>query len=448
MKNNILSKARKSAGKIHFLNNAKGLTSQAGLVPVVKFLDRMGVPESLDKLVAHHRGNSAVYTLTDVMLLTSVGLIGGATSFCKTVAVWSDDVLRQAGGWSRIPDDSTFGRIFKEVSEEQIMCLESANHHVRGKIWKTALRAGQSKIGAIRQIVVDVDSTVITVFGYPEGAEKGYNPKKKGALSYHPIMAFCCDTKEIMQAWYRSGSAYTSNGIVEFMKQLLAHLPGRIRIVFRGDSGFFDGALLAFLESLGHGYLIKVKLKNLRTLMEKQEWTEIPDKPGWEQCVFQHECSGWGKSRSFVAVRSEQEEKPEAQLKLMEIKRYDYFCYVGTEQLSPWATHKEYGKRATCETWIDEAKNQVGVGQIRTGEFLANAALFHCAVLAYNTIRWMALMSGSTQLRSWEIQSFRTYLVRMAGKLLTGNKQLRIKTPKNHLYKNEWSDWVAVGLGL
>jgi hypothetical protein len=73
--------------------------------------------------------------------------------------------------------------------------------------------------------------------------------------------------------------------------------------------------------------------------MEKQEWTEIPDKPGWEQCVFQHECSGWGKSRRFVAVRSEQEEKPEAQLKLMEIKRYDYFCYVGTEQLSPWATH-------------------------------------------------------------------------------------------------------------
>ncbi|SCN46580.1 hypothetical protein BAZMOX_518265_0 [methanotrophic endosymbiont of Bathymodiolus azoricus (Menez Gwen)] len=32
----------------------------------------------------------------------------------------------------------------------------------------------------------------------------------------------------------------------------------------------------------------------------------------------------------------------------------------------------------------------MGLGKIRTNQFLANAALFHCAVLAYNTVRWMA----------------------------------------------------------
>ncbi len=40
-------------------------------------------------------------------------------------------------------------------------------------------------------------------------------------------------------------------------------LPDGQRIVFRGDSGYFVGALLDYLDSLGHGYLIKVKLKNL-----------------------------------------------------------------------------------------------------------------------------------------------------------------------------------------
>jgi hypothetical protein len=32
---------------------------------------------------------------------------------------------------------------------------------------------------------------------------------------------------------------------------------------------------------------------------------------------------------------------------------YDYFCYVTTEAFAPWQTHKKYGERATCETWIE-----------------------------------------------------------------------------------------------
>ena len=67
--------------------------------------------------------------------------------------------------------------------------------------------------------------------GTQEGAAKGYNPKKKGALSYHPQLAFLAGSKEILQAWFRTGSAYTSNGVVDFVKQLLAHLPNRMRII-------------------------------------------------------------------------------------------------------------------------------------------------------------------------------------------------------------------------
>ena len=117
-----------------------------------------------------------------------------------------------------------------------------------------------------------------------------------------------------------------------------------------------------------------------------------------------------------------------------------------SEPLSPWQAHKKYGERATCETWIDEAKNQMGLGQIKTGEFLANSALFQCAVLAYNTVRWMAMMSGNAMLQRWEIQTVRTFLVRVAGKLLVGSRQLTLNTPRDHLYPGAWDDWVAVGM--
>ena len=62
---------------------------------------------------------------------------------------------------------------------------------------------------------------------------------------------------------------------------------------------------------------------------------------------------------------------------------------------------------------------------IKSGNFVASSLIFQCAVLAYNTIRWMmALLSDNKQLKRWEVQTVRTYLIRTAGKLLTGGKQL------------------------
>jgi len=439
--------ARNPTGKVHMPATATGLTSQAGLIPIVKFLQRIGFEKTVNQTVPHQRGEHADYQLTDGIFLTLVGMIGGAGSIAKLCGVWSDGVLRKIAGWTKVPVDTTIGRLFKEVTEKQISQFESLNHRLRGQIWRMANRSGASKVGLNRDQWVDIDSSVDSVCGTQEGAAKGYNTKKKGALSYHPQLAFLAGSKEILQAWFRTGSAYTSNGIVEFVKQLLAHLPNRMRIIVRADSGYFVGALLDLLDAYGHGYLIKVKLKNLIILLTQQQWAAIVGQPGWEQCVFDYRCGEWKVTRRLVAVRQRQPKKESPQLDLLETTEYDYFCYVTTEALTPWQTHKKYGERATCETWIEESKGQMGMGKIRTASFLANAALFHSAVLAYNTLRWMAIMSGSPMLRQWEPETIRTYLIRVAGKLLTGNRQLTVKTPDNHLYPKVWDDWVAVGLG-
>ena len=439
------SSARCATGKVHLPATATGLTSQAGLIPVVKFLDRIGFDDLVRQTVPHTRGENASYQLADMMLFTLVGMIGGATSIAKLCAVWSDGVLAKLAGWLRLPVETTVSRVFKEVEEWQISQLETLNHRLRGRIWRKARRAGVSRVGLLPAQWVDIDSTVDSVCGRQEGAAKGYNPKKKGALSYHPQLAFWTDSKEIIQAWFRTGSAYTSNGVVDFVKQLLAHLPSRMRLIIRADSGYFVGILLDLLDRLGHGYLIKVKLKNLNRLLAQQHWSAISGQPGWEQCRFTHRCGGWSVSRTFVGVRQALVQADSPQRQLFEITEYDSFCYVTTETLTPWQAHKKYGERATCETWIEEAKGQMGMGRLRTARFLANAALFHCAVLAYNTLRWMALLSGNATLRQWEPETLRTYMIRMAGKLLTGNRQLTLKTPANQLYPQAWADWAAVG---
>mgnify|MGYP001813131718 FL=1 len=127
------------------------------------------------------------------------------------------------------------------------------------------------------------------------------------------------------------------------------------------------------------------------------------------------------------------------------MKHADFFCYVVTDCQTPWQAHKQYGQRATCETWIEEAKNQTALAHIKTDDFWANSALFQSAILAYNTIRWMALLSGNTLLRRWEPATVRTFLIRVAAKFTTGSNQQKLTIPDRILYTAQWDDWVAVG---
>ena len=446
-KNNKRS-ARVSSKKVTISNTAKGLTSQAGLLPVVKFLRHTGMLTLIQDTVEHERGDNALYDAADTIFLTVIGIIGGARSLQAVTTIWADGVLRLLAGWLSIPDNSTFGRLFRTFHERQVSQMETLNHRLRGKFWRQALRSGKSTIAARQCRVVDVDSTVKTAYGKQQGVKKGYNPFRKGKSSFHPLLAFCEETKEILQGWLRSGDAYTSIGVVEFMKQLLAHLPQRQHILFRGDSGFFNGELFDLLDRHYHGYLVKVKLKGLKKLLAGQEWESIFGHPGWEQSVFWHQCGNWKHNRRFVAVRQEKpKDQQSAERELFELKEYDYFCYVTTEEMAPWQIHKSYGKRATCETWIEEAKNQMALSHLKMDDFWGSSALFQCAVLAYNTVRWMALCSGDKDLKRWEPSTIRAFLIRVAGRIRTGSRQLGLNTPRNHLYPNQWDAWVMVGLG-
>lgn len=439
--------ARTAPQKLHIEKGARGLTTQAGLIPVTQFLRKHQISSLIEKTLKHERGANALYEAVDGILLAVVGIVGGARALTGIVSVWSDKVLSRVAGWTSIPDDSSLGRLFKSFTMRHVSEMETLNHAMRARIWRYALRHGRDLVGARRVISIDVDSTEKTVYGKQEGAAKGYNPHKKGAVSYHPLLAFCTETKEILQGWFRAGNAYTSNGVVEFTKQLLAHLPDKTKIFFRADSGFFVGDLLSLLEAGCHDFLIKVKMRNLNAVLADQHWVAIPGHPGWEQCEFWYKCGTWSKSRQFVALRQEQKSDPALPATLFEIKKYDYFCYVVSKlDNCPWTTHKRYGKRATCETWIEEAKNQMALAAIKTNSFLANAALFQCAILAYNTQRWMALCSGDQTLRRWEPVTLRAFIIRVGGLFRTGSRQLKLQVPEKMLYQQQWNAWEEVAL--
>jgi len=432
----------KSSPSVRMTGGGKNLTSNAGLIPVIKFLEKMRFHNLFQSTVAHQRkGMNARWKLEDGVAMSLLSIVAGARSMDGIVRLWhSDRVLSRLANRTTVMAATTLSRLFKTVGDEQVIQLELLNHRLRKRAWQQAGRFIPVR-GEGQSIWIDVDSTVKTVYGNQEGAARGYNPHRRGAKSYHPLLAFCAETKELLQGWLRTGSAHTASGVVEFMKRLAAQLPDDLRIVFRGDSGYFCNELLDWLEQRGAGYLIKARIKGLAAILWQQEWQPVPGHPGWEQVRFSHKCGTWKKSRRFVALRKRKEECS-TQETLFDSGCYDWFCYVTTEELTPWETHKRYGERATCECWIDEAKNQMGLAHIKTSNFLANSVLFHCSVLAYNTLRWMALISGNAQLFRWEMMSLRAYMIRVAGKLVSGGRRLVLKTPDEMLYPKVWQSWL------
>lgn len=160
----------------------------------------------------------------------------------------------------------------------------------------------------LASITLDADSTVKSVCGNLEGAEKGFNTTKKGARSYHPLLVFVSEMKLLYHTWFRTGSAYTAKGVIEFLKEVQYSLPRNVRkVFFRADSGFFSGNLFDLLESYSWDYLVKVKLKNLESLLKAQDWTDVEDPRDVAICEFSFQAKSWQHSRTLKAMRSVKE---------------------------------------------------------------------------------------------------------------------------------------------
>ncbi|WP_212953359.1 transposase, partial [Paenibacillus cookii] len=75
--------------------------------------------------------------------------------------------------------------------------------------------------------ILDLDSSVETVYGEQAGAAKGTNPHKPGRNSYHPLLAFEGQTHLNLNARLRPGNTHSSTDAIDFLQQTFALLGER-----------------------------------------------------------------------------------------------------------------------------------------------------------------------------------------------------------------------------
>src|SRR5215469_2629937 len=292
---------RKSTKNLRFKESKIGknftsdkLTSYSGLTVINDYVNHLGVFKQLDQKFSTVKNNATKILNIQIFSAIVFASLCGVHRLCKIARFTEDSLVRKLLGLKQGLDDSNIKTRLLKLGQN------GAN-----QLLETSLRFAEKwvKKCGLSRITIDCDSTEHTVFGHQEGAAKGYNPKNKGKLSYHPLICFFSEMKIVLNSWFRTGSAYTSNGIVEFMKQTLAALPSSVKqIFFRADSGFFNGNLFDLLEDNGHEYLVKAKLTHTlkQTLME-QKWTD--EKSYIAICEFEYQAHGWSKARKMYGVR-------------------------------------------------------------------------------------------------------------------------------------------------
>jgi len=407
--------------------DGKRVTKYSGLIPIVKYMNKLKLSQQLNDLFPTENHNATKFSNFQLLLAVILASLVGVNRFVQIAMFSYDPLLLILLGLSTGLNKDVISVRLKQLGQAGAVKL---HEHLFGLTtqWLEKTR--------LTSITLDVDSSVKTVYGNQQGAQVGFNTQKKGAKSYHPVIAFLSETKIVLNSWFRCGSAYTSNGICEFIKQTKAILPATVKdVFFRADSGFFNGALFDLLEKYHWTYLVKVKLKNLKKLLAKQAW--LPLKDGSEICEFEYKANSWQKTRKLKAIRFIKEH---VQADFMGTKQlipiYDYFCYCSNLDLNALELHELYKQRSTSETWIEQVKSQLLAGATLTNNFHANDIMWQLNVLAYN----LSVMMRFKFKRFWreEHATFRNWFINVPAQLVTGGHQIRAKIYKNYYFKNRW----------
>ena len=231
-------------------HSARNLTDGGGLVLVCKLFDRLGLAGWMDTRTGKEKGFFRPSLMVEAWLVLLLN--GGGVM--NDLPLLDQRGVRRIFGWVRVPNPTTFGRWLRRAAERMVPLLDALLWHMVRRRWALAG-------GAPSGLTLVIDSTVVVRYGKKQaGAEVGYNPKKRGRPSHHPLVAFIRETGDCLGVRWRGGSAHTADGATEWIEELLGRLraAGVEDIAVRLDKGFFSRKMVRTLGGLGVSFLLKV----------------------------------------------------------------------------------------------------------------------------------------------------------------------------------------------
>jgi hypothetical protein len=393
-----------SPAPLRLRHSAGELTDGGGLLLVRRLWDRLDLGQRIDTEAAWLRGDYRPSLMVE--LWTTLLLYGGGSM--DDLHLLGRRGIRRLFGWKRVPDATTFGRWLRRGGERLAGQLD-------GVLWQM-VRARWRTSGVPSSVMLVLDSTVVQRYGLKQaGAEKGYNPTKRGRPSHHPLVAFLAETGDCLGVRWRPGSAHTAAGAIPWIERLVGQLraAGVEQITVRLDKGFFSREMAEALSALGVGYALKVPNQKWlrrrlspfrRSRKDSQLWTASTTLYGARLLTLEKRREVGG-AEGELALGSYEVEKTAHVLTNVE----------GISALSAW---RLYNRGALVEQRIEEL-GQLSLGQTAVDDLGGNHLLWALGALAYQMLHMIRTTALSGAWRRAQPKRLRAWLFRLPAKLTT-----------------------------
>lgn len=364
--------------KIKLTQTPRAVTPFGGLASFIAFLHQRGFAQQGQTPLPWQLTSGNAIPLAHTFTAFVAGVIPGARRFAHPELARSDRALHPLLGVPRGPGADPVLGLFHRFTQATIQ-----------QFWRPlwAWLLGMVLCPAVGGSL-DLDSTGFQRAGHRQGAAKGDNPRRPGRKSQHPILAVLAEIPLVLHGWLRSGNRGAARGAVAFLAEALALLPegATIRCV-RADSGFFQDALLRFLEARALPDLVAARL----TTQLKHKAAAIRDWQAVEEHYaageFSARLQGWQRERRFVVGRETVREGKEAVgRKLIDVPGYTFRIRVTNRTDPPLELWRDYNGRATIEQRIEELKNDLAADGFCPQNFWATAAAFLALLFTFNRL--------------------------------------------------------------
>lgn len=413
------------AQKVQVKFNSNRLTHFGGVYLFHLFLKQIGWRHLIGRTLKFEQRNSH-YTIAEHIFSLLYPIVLGLSRIEISRMLGNNGVFKMLIGLSGFPDPTTLRRFLARGSDP-----------VRTQLVRLHDRSRKYFIDRLvpeKKLLVDMDSTVCTVYGDHEGAAKGYNPRERGRKSYHPLFCFENRSGTSLLGTLRNGNAYTSVGAVEYLERFFqTYPPDRYTVRFRGDSGFYDKEIIALLSKNDAEFAIVADmtgpLKQRVTGLRYQPAPGTDSRYSFVETAYQP--TKWDQPYRYCVIRKKLEPEESDQATLFTMNAYRYSAIVTNLTMTPANVWKFYGGRVQCERDIRSLKEDYYLGNIPTKTFSANALYLEILLWAYDLIRWFQRLCLPERDHRKTLATLRQELLLMPGSFAQhGSKQI-LRFPRN-----------------
>lgn len=276
------------------------------------------------------------------------------------------------------------------------------------------------------------------------------------ARIYHPLIAMCAETEDLLDVRLRPGAVHTADGADDFIMPLLDRVERDLCQVasVRMDAGFPSDDLLTKLEIRGTAYVARLRnnavLDRLAAPLLRRPRGRRPDEPRVWTHEFSHRAGAWSGARRLVLVVLERTD---------ELFLHHFWLVTNwtAAQMSGEALLAHYRQRGTAEGHFGELMNVLAPALSSTprskahyrGRPLPQADATPCDgyahnettlllnALAFNLVHAARVLISKADGRGWSLQRVRERILRVAGRVLVhGRRATLVICPAS---VREWS---------